>query len=535
MNETRQPTLIITGMHRSETSLVSSLLQSAGLDIGKNLLPEGEGNPKGHFENVEFLNFHENVLSSLGIDKVGWTLQNKLTPPCSFLYQARQLIDKNQSLTQPWGWKEPRTTLFLDFWANLIPSAYFLFIFRCPWEVLDSIYRRGDIVFHRNPYLAIQSWDSYNQAILSFYKHNSSRCLIYNLNQIIADPNNLINDIQKKFGISLSQVDKSIYEQDLLKQDISKSFERPWLIKNYFPLSLDIYEQLNQFANYEDCLISQLPETPNAHLWILQDWLDIHLLKGQLKGEINHLDRCYQEIGDLRHKIGTLEWDLQQSQQESTQKSKDLEEMRSHLEDFKREFQEIQSHLQQELEETRQHLTKSEEDFNQMRSHLQQELEETRSHLSQAQQELEEMRSHFEDFEIEFQEIQSHLQQELEETREYLTKSEEDFNLMRSHLQQQLEETRSHLNRTQQELEETKRRLQEDEEELPLLRGYFEKSQRELKETQDYLQETQVELNKMRSYSQALEKKIKGMESSKFWQIRSKWFKVKRGLNLTNE
>ena len=504
MNETRQPTLIITGMHRSGTSLISSLLQSAGLDIGKNLVAGNEGNIKGHFENKDFVDFHEKVLYSLGINQNGWTLERDLSPPPAYQDEAKSLIELNLSENNPWGWKDPRTCLFLPFWYNLIPDSKFLFIYRSPWEILDSLFRRGDDIFHRHPEFALQIWMSYNQAILDFYGQYSQHCLLLNLNQVIENPDFLMESISSELKIELSKVDQSLYESKLLKQ-LSHNSQRPYQVKQFFPSAFALYEGLNSITGYQDEILSFFTEDA-CQGWLLQDWVDVKRMERQLahdkKDSTEHLQRVYQEIGDLRHQIGGLEWDLQQSQQESTQKSKDLEEIRSHFEDFEREFKEIQSDLQQELEETRQYLTKSEEDFNEMRSHLiqtQQELGETRSHLIQTQQELGETRSHL---------IQT---------------------------QQELGETRSHLNRTQQELEETKRRLQEDEEELPLLRGYFEKSQRELKETQDYLQETQVELNKMRSYSQQLEEKIKGMESSKFWQIRSKWFKVKRGLNMTTE
>jgi len=42
--------LILTGMHRSGTSLMASILQSAGVNVGKNLLEPDKRNPHGFFE-----------------------------------------------------------------------------------------------------------------------------------------------------------------------------------------------------------------------------------------------------------------------------------------------------------------------------------------------------------------------------------------------------------------------------------------------------------------------------------------------------
>lgn len=462
MNETLQPTLIITGMHRSGTSLVSSFLQSAGLDIGKNLVAGNEGNIKGHFENKDFVDFHEKVLYSLGINQIGWTLERDLSPPPAYQDEAKSLIESNLSEHQPWGWKDPRTCLFLSFWYSLIPNSRFLFIYRSPWEVLDSLFRRGDDIFHRHPEFALQIWMSYNQAILDFYQQYPDRCLLLSLNQVTRNPHFLIEAIATKLKINLSNVDQSLYESKLLQQ-LSHNSQRPYQVKLFFPSAFALYEELNAVSGYEDEILASLTEE-SCQGWLLQDWVDVKRMERQLahekKDSTEHLQRLYQEIGDLRHQIGALEWNLQQSQQDSAEKSRDLAEMRSHFEEFEREFQEIQSYLQQELEETRQHLIKSEEDFNGIRVHLTQ---------------------------------------------------------------------------TQHKLEETKRRRDECEEELPLLRGYFAKSQRELKETQDYLQETQTELEKMRSYSHTLEERIKAMESSKFWRIRSKWFTFKTVLGMSDE
>lgn len=54
--------IVITGMGRSGTSLVSSLLQRAGVHIGDQLLPPYPDNPRGYFEDVEFYEFHEQLL-----------------------------------------------------------------------------------------------------------------------------------------------------------------------------------------------------------------------------------------------------------------------------------------------------------------------------------------------------------------------------------------------------------------------------------------------------------------------------------------
>ena len=55
-----------------------------------------------------------------------------------------------------------------------------------------------------------------------------------------------------------------------------------------------------------------------------------------------------------------------------------------------------------------------------------------------------------------------------------------------------------------------------------------EKLKERLRKTKDKLNQTQSELERLQS-------RIAAMETSKFWKLRSSWFKLKRSLGLTNE
>ncbi|MEY2832560.1 MAG: hypothetical protein RLZZ574_1818, partial [Cyanobacteriota bacterium] len=138
-----QSIIIITGMHRSGTSLTASLLQSAGVDIGDRLILENTTNSQEHFEDLDFVEFHQQVLNSQAIDTAGWK-QNQFRMPPQYQIAAQDLLAVRQNRAI-WGWQDPRTTLFLDFWAQLIPEAKYVFVYRSPWEVVDSLFRRGDV------------------------------------------------------------------------------------------------------------------------------------------------------------------------------------------------------------------------------------------------------------------------------------------------------------------------------------------------------------------------------------------------------
>ena len=249
MDSNQTSILIIVGMHRSGSSLTASLLQNAGLHIGERLMASNTSNLKGHFENLDFFRFHQRVLQSQAIDPAGWTLQKEIKVEPAFVELAQKLVAEN---VQPsaWGWKDPRTTLFLDFWATLLPDANFLLVYRSPWEVIDSLYRRSmepDQIFFQQPDLAPKIWAHYNQNILDLQSRIPERCLLVNIQTITHQTQAWIDSLNQKFQLHLTAPDPSLYEAPLLHQKNLDS-QYPSLLQTFFPQVLEQYKQLEASA-----------------------------------------------------------------------------------------------------------------------------------------------------------------------------------------------------------------------------------------------------------------------------------------------
>ena len=107
--------VIITGMHRSGTSMVASILHVCGLDLGdqEKLASGAEDNEYGFFENFDFININTTILKNFGTD---WDLPQKFLPDWQNDPKVAELkqialseVDqafKNSS--RHWGWKDPR-------------------------------------------------------------------------------------------------------------------------------------------------------------------------------------------------------------------------------------------------------------------------------------------------------------------------------------------------------------------------------------------------------------------------------------------
>ncbi|MGB2926083.1 MAG: rhamnan synthesis F family protein [Limnothrix sp.] len=421
-----QNMLIIAGMHRSGTSLTASLLQSSGLSIGDKLMGAYKGNPKGHFEDLDFVDFHQAVLDSQGVSPDGWTRQQSIDVPDQYLATANQLITQRTNKTI-WGWKDPRTTLFLDFWKKTLPKAKFLLVYRSPWEVADSIFRRAtDSTFFNNPALIMDIWQNYNTAILNFYEKHSSDCLLLNIEVVIQDWFSVIEKIQSKLNIELEVIDsQTIFDKNLFNNNQEKDSYRQLLIKKYFSESIELYATLNERAdiNFER---TTLKDSDNITLknWILQDWLDLQRIKNQ--------------------------------------------------------SQEIKNQLQE----------------------VNKQLEETKSKLHSTNIQLQETTPQLHSTNIQLQEANKQLH----------TTSE------------QLQETTSQLHTTNEQLQETESQLRETKNQLQEANKQFHTTSEQWQEAESQLRETK---NLLKLSTNA----IAAMESSKFWKLRKRWFKVKFFLN----
>ncbi|MFN9370090.1 MAG: sulfotransferase family protein [Planctomycetia bacterium] len=239
------PALVITGMHRSGTSLATSLLSAAGVHVGDTLMGPGRGNPRGYFEDLEFVTLHEQMLAANGTSREGYTCQEALTVPGPLRAAAVALLARRRWSGRAWGWKDPRTTLFLDFWADLLPEAHFLFVIRPPWEVVDSLFRRGDDAFAINPQLAIDLWVAYNRRIRDFVRADPDRCLVVDTNHITADPADFVAQVGELLDTSFAQPEP-VYDSGLLAT--SEPRGRRAIIETLHPEAAGLLADLHALA-----------------------------------------------------------------------------------------------------------------------------------------------------------------------------------------------------------------------------------------------------------------------------------------------
>ena len=187
MVETVSSTLscvIVLGMHRSGTSLVTGSLEDAGLNLGE-VNNAALFNRKGNKENETIRDLNDSLLARNG---AAWN-----APPNRQLQWgradeewARSLIEPYQYAARPWGFKDPRTIWTVEGWLRLLPNACLIGVFRHPSLVVRSLTARtADLAVETDE--ALRLWCAYNSELIRLHQKYRFPILHYSSEEKLYD------------------------------------------------------------------------------------------------------------------------------------------------------------------------------------------------------------------------------------------------------------------------------------------------------------------------------------------------------------
>lgn len=154
--------IIITGMHRSGTSMVARLLNLCGVSLGDEtrLLGAAPDNQAGFWENQDVTYLNDKILNSaMG----GWDFppQQMLVRP-EYQQEAQALLAPICDTDQPWAIKDPRIALLTEFWRAMIPEVRTIICLRDPYQVAASLAVRNGLSIPHGYWL----WNEYNLRLM---------------------------------------------------------------------------------------------------------------------------------------------------------------------------------------------------------------------------------------------------------------------------------------------------------------------------------------------------------------------------------
>jgi len=154
--------LLVLGMHRSGTSLLTGTLEELGLHLGE-VRVQSPYNRKGNRESLVIQRFHEQLLTNNG---ASWR-----KPPdgqCRWDEEmtaaGRKILTGLYRPDQPWGFKDPRSIFALEGWQSLLERPRLVAMVRPRAQVARSLSLRGPVSIPEQHGKAL--WTRYNRELL---------------------------------------------------------------------------------------------------------------------------------------------------------------------------------------------------------------------------------------------------------------------------------------------------------------------------------------------------------------------------------
>lgn len=228
MNCRTTPPVVVVGMHRSGTSMLSRLLENLGVFMGRDLTGNAESlffqslnryiieeaggdwvNVKPVFEHLQsqdFVQRHADRLINILIEKRGLRR----------FHGEFRFFTWSLGFSTPWGWKDPRNTVTLPIWLAVFSRLRVIHIVRSGIDVAISLHRRENCRSRDDRDFRLECldfdacfnlWDLYSTV---WQRHRGlvpdERRLEIQYESVLQDPETTVRDIACFMGLDVTQV-----------------------------------------------------------------------------------------------------------------------------------------------------------------------------------------------------------------------------------------------------------------------------------------------------------------------------------------
>ncbi len=240
--------ILILGMHRSGTSLLSRSMATFGAKHGENLLPSTPANKKGHWEDRDIYLLNEAILEHLSqtwysVDFVTKEDLNSLHE-AGFFQQAKDLLQSKINNFDIYALKEPRITKLLPFWnqvfRDLDISVKFVFAFRHPYSVAKSLEKRYKFPLDYGMFL----WYSYNIFVLKELEGKEAFFVNYD---------NFLEDTEKYLKLLEIFLDSPIidFEKEIFLNEFMDTSLRSYNVNDVATTAKEYEDLFNHLDSYK--------------------------------------------------------------------------------------------------------------------------------------------------------------------------------------------------------------------------------------------------------------------------------------------
>ena len=134
-----QKTVVVLGLARSGTSVITGILRILGVEMGSSV--NDKANPYGSFEDRDFALLHREIfeLASRGSSYWNPPGEQKILDVKERVRSAiAEIVARKSSGRAIWGWKHPRTILTLELFLPVLTNPHLVAVFRNPLGIAHS-------------------------------------------------------------------------------------------------------------------------------------------------------------------------------------------------------------------------------------------------------------------------------------------------------------------------------------------------------------------------------------------------------------
>lgn len=273
--------VIVLGMHRSGTSVITRALTTLGISLGDELLPPMSDNSKGFWEDTDIVELNDLMLSECdsswhSLTKIS-EKDHALLKQRGYVLQLEELIKKKLKKDDLLGIKDPRIPKLIRIWSevfsNLELEVQYVVSVRNPLSVAHSLKKRNRL----ETQVSCLLWLEHVLNILEFTRDEDALFVEYD--NLIKSPEHELNRLSSWLSLPITKEKANEYYTTFLDQNLmhaNYSLKTLELNKEIPKICLEIYQYLHDLSK---------GQTTSREIYatnLLKNWCQTYNLLGYL-------------------------------------------------------------------------------------------------------------------------------------------------------------------------------------------------------------------------------------------------------------
>ena len=293
--------VIVLGMHRSGTSVITRALTTLGISLGDELLPPMPDNSKGFWEDTDIVELNDLMLSECdsswhSLTKISEE-DHALLKQRGYVLRLKELIKKKLKKDDLLGIKDPRIPKLIGIWSEVISSleleVQYVVSVRNPLSVAHSLKKRNRL----ETQVSCLLWLEHVINILEFTKDEDALFVEYD--NIIKSPEHELNRLSSWLSLPITKEKANEYYTTFLDQNLmhaNHSLKSLEINKEIPKICLEIHQYLHDLSK-EQATSREICATN-----LLKNWYQTYNLLGYLDKSFDKAQsKEKQAIAEAQH------------------------------------------------------------------------------------------------------------------------------------------------------------------------------------------------------------------------------------------